>query len=60
MGIYLNPDCTKFQKLINSDLHIDHSLLIEKTNEKINKDNCYLCVSRPRRFYRRHAQQVKQ
>ena len=50
MGIYLNPENNLFQRMYNSDIYIDHSLLIEETNKVINKDNNKLCVSRPRRF----------
>jgi hypothetical protein len=34
----------------NSDIYVDHSLLIDKVNHLIDKDNNKLCVSRPRRF----------
>ena len=50
MGIYLNPRNALFSNMVNSDIYVDHSLLIEKVNEMINKDNNKICVSRPRRF----------
>ena len=50
MGIYLNPRNTLFSNMVNSDIYVDHSLLIEKVNKTINKDNNKICVSRPRRF----------
>jgi len=50
MGIYLNPNNLAFQRMYNSDIYVDHSLLIKETNKVINKDNNKLCVSRPRRF----------
>jgi len=50
MGIYLNPRNTLFQNMINSEIYVDHSLLIEATNKIINTENNKLCVSRPRRF----------
>ena len=50
MGIYVNPSNITFQKILNSDIYIDKTDLISATNAKINKMNCYMCVSRPRRF----------
>ena len=50
MGIYVNPGNTAFQKAINSDIYIDKSKLIAVTSNRIDKANCYMCVSRPRRF----------
>ena len=50
MGIYLNPQNTLFQNMINSEIYVDHSLLIENTNKIINTENNKLCISRPRRF----------
>lgn len=50
MGTYVNPGNTAFQKALNSDIYIDKTDLITYTNSKINKTNCFICVSRPRRF----------
>lgn len=50
MGIYLNPKNTAFQKALNNDIYIDKTDLISHTNDKINKQDCFMCVSRPRRF----------
>lgn len=50
MGIYLNPDNEKFQYAVNSRFYVDKTGLIEIMNEKINTENRYVCVSRPRRF----------
>ena len=50
MGIYLNPGNTAFQKALNSDIYIDKTDLIAITNDKIGKTDCFMCVSRPRRF----------
>ena len=50
MGIYLNPDSNRYERLCNSPIFVDRSLLIEYTNKAINtSDNC-ICVTRPRRF----------
>lgn len=50
MGTYLNPDNTAFRKALNSEIYIDKTDLISITNSRINTTDCYLCVSRPRRF----------
>ena len=50
MGIYVNPGNTAFQKALNSDIYIDKTDLIAITNDKIGKTDCFMCVSRPRRF----------
>lgn len=50
MGIYLNPRNIVFYRLVNSELYVDHSLLIEYINRIIDTDRNMLCVSRPRRF----------
>lgn len=50
MGIYLNPDSNRYERLCNSPIFVDKSLLIEYTNKTLNtSDNC-ICVTRPRRF----------
>ena len=50
MGIYLNPGNDAFQIAVNDDIYVDKSELLLFTNQKINKNKRYLCVSRPRRF----------
>ena len=50
MGIYLNPSSEKFQRSLNSRIYIDKSELIAYTNEVIQTNQQYMCVSRPRRF----------
>ena len=50
MGIYLNPMNELFLKAVNSDIYVDHSLMIEYTNHVLSKINDKLCVSRPKRF----------
>ena len=50
MGIYLNPSNGKFRKAVKSEIYVDKSDLIAKLNERVEKENCYVCVSRPRRF----------
>ncbi len=50
MGIYLNPDNMDFQIAINSELYVDKSELIKRTNALIYTEQRFICVSRPRRF----------
>lgn len=50
MGIYLNPGNKGFWQVIRSKIYVDKSNLIAYTNELINTEEKYLCVSRPRRF----------
>jgi hypothetical protein len=50
MGMYLNPKNNKFEKALNSQIYVDKTSLIAKTNALINTDQNNLCISRPRRF----------
>ena len=50
MGTYLNPDNSKFQESINSDIYVDKTGLITYTNSVIHTQQKCVCVSRPRRF----------
>ena len=50
MGKYLNPGCVKFQKVLNSEIYIDKTEMISYINSLVNTEQCYICVSRPRRF----------
>mgnify|MGYP002551579771 CR=1 FL=1 len=50
MGSYLNPGNKGFQESLNSEIYVDKTGLIEKTNEVLDTRQKFLCVSRPRRF----------
>ena len=50
MGIYVNPGNKAFIRALNSEIYIDKTDLITVVNNRIDTMNCYLCVSRPRRF----------
>ena len=50
MGIYLNPDHTDFQIVLNTQIYVDKTELIAHTNHVINTEQRFICVSRPRRF----------
>ncbi|MDR1764783.1 MAG: ATP-binding protein [Lachnospiraceae bacterium] len=50
MGTYLNPGNTQFQKAINNNPYVDKSGLLAELNRIINTNDCFVCISRPRRF----------
>ncbi len=50
MGIYLNPGNDGFWESVRSKIYVDKTGLISCTNERINTEEKYICVSRPRRF----------
>lgn len=50
MGVYLNPDNKSFRDAIRSEIYVDKTGLIAHTNECINTEQRFICVSRPRRF----------
>ena len=50
MGIYLNPGNKGFWKSVRSEIYVDKTGLIVHTNAKLNTEQQYICVSRPRRF----------
>lgn len=50
MGIYVNPGNVSFQMARSSNIYIDKSMLISKTNAVYKTERRFLCVSRPRRF----------
>ena len=50
MGIYLNPSSIGFKRSLNSEIYVDRTGLIEKTNALLDTEQKFICVSRPRRF----------
>jgi len=50
MGIYINPNNTSFSQAVNSEIYIDKTELIKYTNNILNTEQKFICVSRPRRF----------
>ena len=50
MGSYLNPGSKGFQESLNSEIYVDKTGLIERTNAVLNTRQKFICVSRPRRF----------
>lgn len=50
MGLYLNPGNLEFCRALAENIYVDKSELIHYTNDRINKEMRFMCVSRPRRF----------
>ena len=50
MGIYLNPSSIGFKRSLNSEIYVDKTGLIEKTNALLDTEQKFICVNRPRRF----------
>lgn len=50
MGVYLNPGNEGFRKAVSSKIYVDKTMLIQYTNECLNTEQEFLCISRPRRF----------
>ena len=50
MGMYVNPGNRKMQKALNDKIYVDKSEILTVLNERFDTENCFLCVSRPRRF----------
>lgn len=49
---YLNVEGPKimFSKTLSRPVYVDKSLLIERMNDVIGSYDCYICITRPRRF----------
>ena len=43
MGVYLNPGNDSFRKMVNSDIYVDKTGLIDYTNKVINTMQQYIC-----------------
>lgn len=50
MGNYLNPGNEGFRKMVNSEIYVDKTGMLNYTNRVLNTMQNCLCVSRPRRF----------
>ncbi len=50
MGKLLNPGSMGFEISRNTRPYVDKSMIIELLNSKVNTENRFVCVSRPRRF----------
>jgi hypothetical protein len=50
MGIFLNRGNEEFTDVVNAELYVDKTDMINFFNQVINTEQRYVCVSRPRRF----------
>ena len=50
MSLYLNKKNDALKKDLKSKIYIDKSMLISKTNENFGTNNCFMSITRPRRF----------
>ena len=50
MGMYVNPGIERLKRSRANKYYVDKSMIISILNEKINTDDGFICVSRPRRF----------
>ena len=50
MGIFVNPDNSAFQAVLNARIYVDKTGLIEYTNSVLESTDAFICNSRPRRF----------
>ena len=50
MGTYVNPGTRNMEIDIDDAFYVDKSMLIRVLNNKVNKKDRFICVSRPRRF----------
>ncbi len=49
MGLYLNRWNDSFQRVLNSYIYVDKSMLINVTNSNLGTNDKYMCVTRMRR-----------
>ena len=59
MGVYLNPGSGKFKESISSEIYVDKTGLIGYTNRVLRTKQKYVCVSRPRRFGKSMAAELR-
>jgi len=50
MGIYYNPGNVGFQSAVNSKIYIDKTGMLRIINERLDSEDRWICISRPRRF----------
>ncbi len=50
MGRFVNPQISAFQDVLNSEIYVDKTALLEYTNRVIDTTSKFICNSRPRRF----------
>ena len=40
-----------FKRVLKNKIYVDKSMLINKLNDFIGSEDCYFCITRPRRFW---------
>ena len=50
MGLYVNPNEALLKRAVNSRIYVDKSMILNELNKLLNTEDCFVCVSRPRRF----------
>ena len=50
MGTYVNPGTINMEIDIDDEFYVDKSMSLKVLNNKVNKKDRFICVSRPRRF----------
>ncbi len=55
MLLYLYLDESKFKSYYIDDIFIDKSMIIKECNHYIRKPNKFMCITRPRRFGKKHG-----
>lgn len=50
MGQFVNPSNIAFKKMLDSEIYVDKSGMLEYMNRVISTEQCCICNSRPRRF----------
>ena len=58
MGLYVNLGNEKFSKAIRSEIYVDKTMLLSELNRKLGTEDCFLSVSRPRRFGKTMAESM--
>ena len=46
MGTYHNEGNRLYRQSVNSEIHVNKSLLIRETNKRLDTDDKYICLSR--------------
>ena len=50
MGRYVNPGNRNFARAVRSGIYVDKTGMLEHLNQVMDTEQCWVCVSRPRRF----------
>lgn len=58
MGIYLNPGNENYRDTLKGEIYVDKTMMLDTLNRFIERNNRYICVSRPRRFGKTIAQNM--